>query len=148
MADSLDASVQGVGQFFGGIFGGGADKPRFKLNERVECRDDGKKWWAGKVVSVEPLLVQPDGDAWTKGFTWDEVRLPQPVSEGGVPTDTKTTAAEDAPAVAEKVAAEPAKAAAAAVKKASAAGTGEASALAAAAEAAVGTAEEAAAAAT
>jgi hypothetical protein len=50
---------------------GGVDKPRFKLNDRVECRDDGKKWFAGKVVSVEPLLVQPD--AWNKGFTWDAV---------------------------------------------------------------------------
>ena len=61
-------------------FEGAADKPRFKLNDRVECRDDGNKWWAGKVVSVEPLLVQPDGDAWTKGFTWDEVRPPKPAA--------------------------------------------------------------------
>ena len=36
------------------------DAPRFKLNERVECRDDGKKWWAGTVVSVDPLLVQTE----------------------------------------------------------------------------------------
>ena len=81
----------------------GGDTQGFKLNERVECRDDGKKWWAGTVVSVEPLLVQPTGAAWTKGFTWDEVRIPM---QGGAPTSpslTSSTAAKDAPAVAEKV---------------------------------------------
>ena len=114
----------------------GGDEPRFKLNERVECRDDGKKWWAGTVVSVDPLLVQPTGAAWTKGFTWDEVRIP---IQGGAPTSpslTSSTAAKDAPAVAEKVAAEPAKAAAAAAKKAAAAGEAAAGKAAAAGEAA------------
>ena len=46
----------------------------FKLNERVECRDYGKEWYVGRVVSVEPLKVQPDGFLWTAGYTWDEVR--------------------------------------------------------------------------
>ena len=46
----------------------------FKLNERVECRDYGEEWRVGRVVSVEPLMVQPDGFLWTAGYTWDEVR--------------------------------------------------------------------------
>ena len=61
--------------------------PCFKLNERVECRDDGKEWCVGRVVSVEPLKVQPDGAAWTAGYTWDEVRVINPVlHEGGTRT--------------------------------------------------------------
>ena len=47
---------------------------RFTLKERVECRDRGQSWQAGTVVSVEPLMVQPDGFLWTAGYTWDEVR--------------------------------------------------------------------------
>jgi hypothetical protein len=53
---------------------------RFKLNERVECRDRGQSWQAGTVVSVEPLMVQPDG--WDKGFAWDEVRVLSPEADG------------------------------------------------------------------
>jgi hypothetical protein len=34
---------------------------RFKLNERVECRDRGQSWKVGTVVSVEPLKVQLHG---------------------------------------------------------------------------------------
>jgi hypothetical protein len=47
---------------------------RFTLKERVECRDRGQSWQVGTVMSVEPLMVQPDGDAWTAGYRWDEVR--------------------------------------------------------------------------
>ncbi len=47
----------------------------FKLNERVECRDYGKEWYVGRVVSVEPLKVHPDGFTGTRGYTWDEVRV-------------------------------------------------------------------------
>jgi hypothetical protein len=47
----------------------------FKLNERVECRDRGKSWQVGTVVSVEPLKVKPDGAALTAGYVWDEVRV-------------------------------------------------------------------------
>jgi hypothetical protein len=78
------ANVALAGPAGGG--GGGAYKPLFKLNERVECRDSGKEWKAGTVVSVEPLLVQPYGAAWTQGFKWDEVRLAPPAGlklEGG-----------------------------------------------------------------
>ena len=75
------------------------DAPRFKLNERVECRDDGKKWWAGTVVSVDPLLVQPTGAAWTKGFTWGEVRFPIQGGDPMLPLLTSSTAAKDAPVV-------------------------------------------------
>jgi hypothetical protein len=48
---------------------------RFKLNERVECRDRGKSWQVGTVVSVALLKVQPDGVGWTAGYVWDEVRV-------------------------------------------------------------------------
>jgi hypothetical protein len=48
---------------------------RFELNERVECRNRGESWQVGTVVSVEPLMVQPDGDALTAGYRWDEVRV-------------------------------------------------------------------------
>eukprot|EP00900_Chrysochromulina_parva_P024494 jgi/Chrpa1/6679/Chrysochromulina_OHIO_Genome00019191-RA len=44
----------------------------FKLNERVECRDNGSDWKVGRVTSVTPLMVQLDG--YSQGFTWDEVR--------------------------------------------------------------------------
>ena len=50
-------------------------RPRFRVNERVECRDHGETWQAGTVVSVEPLMVQPDGARWTAGYEWDEVRI-------------------------------------------------------------------------
>eukprot|EP00900_Chrysochromulina_parva_P025302 jgi/Chrpa1/7405/Chrysochromulina_OHIO_Genome00013104-RA len=61
---------------------------RFKLNERVECRDRGQSWQVGTVVSVAPLEVRPDGATWwTAGHAWDEVRvLPPPPGlklEGG-----------------------------------------------------------------
>ena len=75
------------------------DAPRFKLNERVECRDDGKKWWAGTVVSVDPLLVQPTGAAWTKGFTWGEVRFPNQGGDPMLPSLPSSTATKDAPVV-------------------------------------------------
>eukprot|EP00900_Chrysochromulina_parva_P011652 jgi/Chrpa1/20488/Chrysochromulina_OHIO_Genome00028101-RA len=51
---------------------------RFTLKERVECRDRGGSWQVGTVVSVKPLMVQPDGDAWTAGYRWDEVRVLSP----------------------------------------------------------------------
>ena len=47
-------------------------RPCFKLNERVECRDNGSDWKVGRVTSVTPLMVQPDG--YSQGYTWDEVR--------------------------------------------------------------------------
>ena len=50
---------------------------RFKLNERVECRDRGNSWQVGTVVSVEPLEVRPDG-TWAAGHAWDEVRALSP----------------------------------------------------------------------
>jgi hypothetical protein len=61
----------------------------FKLKERVECRDHGKEWKVGRVVCLEPLMVQPDGETWVKGFTWDEVRVPEkpPPSEKRFFTD-------------------------------------------------------------
>ena len=46
--------------------------PGLKLNERVECRDNGSDWKVGRVTSVTPLMVQPDG--YPRGYTWDEVR--------------------------------------------------------------------------
>jgi len=51
---------------------------RFTLKERVECRDRGQSWQVGTVMSVEPLMVQPDGAAWTAGYRWDEVRVLSP----------------------------------------------------------------------
>jgi hypothetical protein len=50
---------------------------RFKLNERVECRDRGNSWQVGTVVSVEPLEVRPDGTG-AAGHAWDEVRALSP----------------------------------------------------------------------
>ena len=44
----------------------------FKLNERVECRDNGSDWKVGRVTSVTPLMVQLDGHP--RAYTWDEVR--------------------------------------------------------------------------
>jgi hypothetical protein len=44
----------------------------FKLNERVECRDNGSDWKVGRVTSVTPLMVQLDG--YPRASTWDEVR--------------------------------------------------------------------------
>ena len=59
---------------------------RFKLNERVECRDRGQSWQVGTVVSVAPLKVKPDGAAWTAGYAWDEVRvLSAEVAASGTP---------------------------------------------------------------
>jgi hypothetical protein len=46
--------------------------PALKLNERVECRDNGSDWKVGRVTSVTPLMVQPDG--YSQGYTWHEVR--------------------------------------------------------------------------
>jgi ribosomal protein L13E len=43
--------------------------------ERVECRVRGESGQVGTVASVEPLMVQPDGDAWTAGHRWNEVRV-------------------------------------------------------------------------
>ena len=54
------------------------ESQRFKLNERVECRDRGESWQPGTVVSVAPLQVKPDGAAWTAGYAWDEVRILSP----------------------------------------------------------------------
>jgi hypothetical protein len=54
----------------------------FKLNERVKCRDRGKSWQVGTVVSVEPLKVKPDGATWTAGYAWDEVRVLSPPPPG------------------------------------------------------------------
>eukprot|EP00900_Chrysochromulina_parva_P016839 jgi/Chrpa1/25156/Chrysochromulina_OHIO_Genome00027417-RA len=56
---------------------------RFTLKERVECRDRGGSWQVGTVVSMEPLMVQPDGAGWTAGYRWDEVRVlgPEAVSK-------------------------------------------------------------------
>ena len=50
-------------------------RPRFRVNERVECRDHGETWQVGTVVCVEPLQVKPDGARWTAGYEWDEVRI-------------------------------------------------------------------------
>ncbi len=51
--------------------------PRFMLNERVECRDDGdEEWHVGTVLSQKPLRVQPD--EWESAHTWDEVRSYDP----------------------------------------------------------------------
>ena len=59
---------------------------RFKLNERVDCRDRGHSWQVGTVVSVAPLKVKPDGAAWTAGYAWDEVRvLSAEVAASGAP---------------------------------------------------------------
>jgi hypothetical protein len=46
--------------------------PALKLNERVECRDNGSDWKVGRVTSVTPLMVQLDG--YSRAYTWDEVR--------------------------------------------------------------------------
>jgi len=48
-------------------------RPRFRVNERVQCRDHGETWQVGTVVCVEPLQVKPDGAKWTAGYEWDEV---------------------------------------------------------------------------
>jgi hypothetical protein len=44
----------------------------FSIGERVQCRDKGKKWKFGKVTSLAPLEIQPDG--WNTGHQWDEVQ--------------------------------------------------------------------------
>jgi len=47
----------------------------FSIGQRVECKDSVEETWKlGVVVSLDPLLVQPDG--WDKNFPWDEVRVP------------------------------------------------------------------------
>ena len=52
----------------------------FKLDERVECRDQGGFWKVGTVVSVEPLKVKPDG--WDQSFEWQEVRVSNGIPSG------------------------------------------------------------------
>jgi hypothetical protein len=54
----------------------------FKLNERVECRDNGSDWKVGRVTSVTPLMVQLDGHP--RASTWDEVGDEVRALESGV----------------------------------------------------------------
>ena len=70
---------------------------RFKLNERVECRDRGQNWQVGTVVSVEPLKVKPDGDAWAAGYAWDEVRVLSPEAAGPPKVPAKAAPAPQPP---------------------------------------------------
>ena len=81
----IDSARKEVGSLFGvNPVPGNAAAPeptpqppplRFTLKERVECRDRGGSWQVGTVVSTKPLMVQPDGDGWTAGYRWDEVRV-------------------------------------------------------------------------
>jgi hypothetical protein len=70
IARFIDSARYKVGSLFG--------VNRFKLNDRVECRDRGESWQVGTVVSVAPLQVRPDGATWTAGHAWDEVRVLSP----------------------------------------------------------------------
>jgi hypothetical protein len=46
----------------------------FQIGERVECRDNGGKWGAGYIASLQPLRVTLRGDPNCLSFKWDDVR--------------------------------------------------------------------------
>ena len=52
----------------------------FTIGQRVQCRDAGD-WKEGRVTSIQPLEVHPDG--YSRAFAWKEVRKqPQPPTDG------------------------------------------------------------------
>ena len=64
---------------------------KFNVSNDVECRNKGKKWLPGKVVQVNPLMVKPYADGWTKGKEWDEVRFAPPGPPRDPPTDSDSS---------------------------------------------------------
>ena len=67
-----------------------------RRDERVQCRENSSGWKVGRVTSVKPLKVQPDG--YSQGQTWDEVRVceshcedgQRPPADNGLRTDKLT----------------------------------------------------------
>jgi len=51
------------------------DASKFKVGEKVECKDNNEAdWKRGVVVCLEPLKVLPERWSGDKGFQWDSVR--------------------------------------------------------------------------